>query len=429
MTRLKDLLPASFKGIPFYVRSEVVTEAGRRIILHDYPNSSQRYVEDLGKLPPRFSVIAFVSGPDFLNLADQLERALQETGSGRLSLPTLGSMTVFAMPYKKDTSQTSVGEIRFDLAFVSGKAISGPSRSPNTVQTVYSKGDTARQAAGDALKNKWIEPKRASNVLTAIFDLTQAAESKRTLLTDVNNVSEIETILDFIGFNGPTIVRSKTDMKSILIDQLWQSTSVGLTGGAGFLTLLRLTAFGSALSLSLADIRSASVTPSTTTSTDIPTWPATTGDRVIRNQNRLTLVNTDRIGALISAYEQAADKTYQTDAELDAARLALETEHQRLMRVDTENRDLIQSQPDVRRAVEDLRLAAIDVLDQKEQSTHTLTSLNLNVPKGAFITAYDLYAEDFQTSEAVTDRAIVVRGLNPTQPADKLYGNVTVLQS
>lgn len=429
MTRLKDLLPASFKGIPFYVRSEVVTEAGRRIILHDYPNSSQRYVEDLGKLPPKFNITAFVSGPDFLNLADQLERALQETGSGRLSLPTLGSMTVFAMPYKKDTSQTSVGEIRFDLAFVSGKAISGPSRSPNTVQTVYSKGDTARQAAGDALKNKWIEPKRASNVLTAIFDLTQAAESKRTLLTDVNNVSEIETILDFIGFNGPTIVRSKTDMKSILIDQLWQSTSVGLTGGAGFLTLLGLTAFGSALSLSLADIRSASVTPSTTTSTDIPTWPATTGDRVIRNQNRLTLVNTDRIGALISAYEQAADKTYQTDAELDAARLALETEHQRLMRIDTENRDLIQSQPDVRRAVEDLRLAAIDVLDQKEQSTHTLTSLNLNVPKGAFITAYDLYAEDFQTSEAVTDRAIVVRGLNPTQPADKLYGDVTVLQS
>jgi len=429
MTRTRELLPASFKGIPFYVRSEVLTEGGRRIILHDYPNSSERYVEDLGQLPPKFTVTAFVTGSDFRSRADQLERALQEKGAGRLSMPTMGAMEVFALPYRKDASQREVGEIKFDLSFVAGRAISGPSRAPNTVETVYSQGDYARSKAGTALENAWTPPSDTSNVLTAIYDLEQAAQQTEKFLTVVNNVQDIRSTNDFISYNAPSIVRSATYIKSVFVDQLWQTVSVGLSGGAGHQTLIDETRFGSQLSLSLADIRSASVSSDGDDSTDIPLWPQTTGGRVIRNNNRLALINTHRVCALISAYEQAADRSYNTDAELDAARLQLENEHERLMRIDTENRDLIQSQPEVRRAVEDLRLAAIDIMDQKDQSAYSLTTYTPNVPPASFVLAYQLYAEDFQTSEAVNDRAIIIRNLNPTVPADKLSGDLTVLQS
>lgn len=430
MSRLTGLLPASFKGIPFLVRTEVVTEAGRRVILHDYPDSNERYVEDLGKLPPKFSVTAFVSGADFLTRADQLERALQEKGAGDLALPNFGKLRVFAMPYRKDASQVAVGEVRFELSFAAGKAVSGPVRAPVTVETVYSRGDAARAALGDALEEKWDEPLITENVLTAIYDLEQCARSTDALLSSLNNIASVDTINDFIGFNAPSIVRSAAYIKSVFVDKLWQTLSLGLSGGSGFASLIGLTKFGSQLSLLLSDIRSADVSASSSTaSTDIPLWPATTASRVTRNNNRLDMINTHRCAALISAYEQAADKTYQTDLELDEYRLALENEHERLMRDDTENRDLVQSLPAVRQAIEAVRLATLSVLDDKEQSVFSLTTIALNAPLGVFTLSYGLYAEDFETSEALVERAAVVRSLNPELPADKLTGDVTVLQS
>lgn len=431
MTRTRDLLPASWKGIPFLVRSEVLTEGGRRIVLHDYPNSSERFVEDLGQLPPKFSVTAFVTGEDYLDRAEQLERALQEEGQGRLSMPTLGSRNLFALPYRKDASQTEVGEIRFELEFVAGRAISGPSRAPNTVETVFSLGDTARIEIGTALEDLWIPPVETPNVLTAQFDLKQFTEAIDQLRTVVNNVSDIDTIIDFIDVNAPSIVRSASSIATTFISELWQTVSVGLTDGAGFSFLNDLTRFGALLSLSLSDIRNATISEVTPESeeTEIPLWSETTGGRVIRNKNRLSLVNAGRVSALVSAYEQAADSTYRTDTEIDEARLTLENEHQRLMRVDTEDRNLIQSQSLVRRAVENIRLAALDILDQKEQTAYSLVTISRGAPISSFVLAYDLYAEEFTTSEQVTNRGVEIRGLNPSEPADKLDNGITVLQS
>lgn len=431
MTRIRNLLPASWKGIPFFVRSEVLTEGGRRIVLHDYPNSSERFVEDLGQLPPKFSVTAFVTGEDFLDRAEQLEKALQEEGQGRLSMPTFGARNLFALPYRKDASQTEVGEIRFELEFAAGRAISGPSRAPNTVQTVFSLGDTARIEIGAALEDLWIPPVETPNVLTAQFDLEQFTQAIDQLRTTVNNIADLDTIIDFIEVNKASIVRSASALKTSFISELWQTVSVGLTGGAGFSVLTELTRFGSSLSLSLSDIRNANISGVTPESeeTEIPLWSETTGGRVIRNKNRLSLVNASRVSALVTAYEQASDTSYRTDTEIDQARLSLENEHQRLMRVDTEDRNLIQSQASVRRAVENIRLAALDILDQKEQTAYSLVDIERGAPISSFTLAYDLYAEEFTTSEEVTARGVEIRGLNPSEPADKLNNGVTVLQS
>lgn len=429
MSRLKDLLPARFKGISFFVRSEAITEGGRRIILHDYPNSSQRFVEDLGRLPQKFSITAFVTGPDFLSRSDQLQKALNEPGAGRLSMPTLGAITVFALPYRMDATQAAVGEIRFELSFTTGRSISGPTRAPASVESVFSAGDNARLKIGNALQKKWKAPKETSGVLTAIYDLEKCAKSTDQFLKSLNNAAEWKSTTDFLGFNAPSIIRSALYIRRVFVDNLWRTVSTGLSGGAGLASLLGLTRYGAALSLLLADIKSARSGPEKKTSTTIPTWPKTTANRINRNDNRLTLVNTHRVCALTSAYEQAADKAYQTDGELDFARLALETEHARLMRVDTENRDLVQSQPEVRQAIEEIRLLTLEVLDQKEQSAFVLTSLDVKTPKSAYMLSYELYAESFSSTEAANERAIILRGLNPSLPADKLAGSVMVLQS
>lgn len=431
MRRDRKLLPASFKGVPFLVRSEVLTKGGRRLVLHEYPNSSDRFVEDLGELPPAFTVTAFVTGDDFLDRAAQLERALTEEGKGRLSMPTFGARTLYAAPYRKDASQTEVGEIKFYLDFVAGRSISGPTKAPKTPQTVYAQGDAARTQIGTALETAWIEPTETSNVQTAEFDLNQAAASIQLLKTSVNNSQDLTTIVDFINSNSPSIVRDASAMNDTLINKLWQNVSVGLSGGSGVHILQDLTRFGSGLSLSLADIRGASISDDQIIdeSTDIPLWSATTGGRNIRNQNRLSLVNAARVAALVSAYEQAADTAYNTDTEIEETRLSLEENHQRLMRVDTNDKTLIQSQPRVRRAVEDIRLSTLDVLDQKEQAAFTLVTIENQTPVSSFVLAYQLYAEILETDEDLTNKGLEIRELNPTLPADKLIGDTTVLQS
>jgi prophage DNA circulation protein len=430
MNRTDKLLPASFKGIPFLVRNEVLSEGGRRIILHEYPNSSQRYVEDQGKLPPKFSVTAFVSGEDFLERAEQLERALQEKGKGRLVMPTFGAKKLFAMPYRKDASQREVGEIRFELEFVEGRTTSGPSKSLKNSQTVFTQGDNARSLLESSLDTAWIEPEDSSNVITAQFDLEQFVDSISILTTVVSNVADIDSTTNYIKSNLASLVRTGEDLAASFVGDLWQKVSVGLSGGQAIETLIELTKFGSELSLSLSDIKNASsLDLDDEDSDDIPLWDETTALRITRNQNRLSLINTGRVAALVTAYEQAADKTYDTDEEIDSIREALEKEHQRLMRVDTEDSTLIQSDPDIRRAVEDIRLSVLDVLDQKEQSVFKLTNITSNVPVGSFSLTYALYADDLTTDTGLTDKALEVRSLNPTQASDKLENDITVFQA
>jgi len=422
MGRLEKLLPASWKGIPFLVRSEMVTEAGRRIVLHDYPNSNNRYVEDLGEIPPKFSVTAFVSGPDFLDRAAQLERALSEKGRGRLSMPTFGIRSLFALPYKKDASQKEVGEIKFNLEFVAGSAVSGPSRAPDTTQTVYALGDVARAQIGDVLESVWVIPTDTPDVMAAQFDLEQVAGATEPLETEVDNVGDLERAGQYITENTQTIVRSATDMKNAVITELMSVVSVGLSVGRGLEQLYGLTRFGSELSLLLSGVQSAFINQF-----DILLWPSTTAGRVKRNKNRLSLVNSVRVAALVSAYEQTADAAYSTGAEIDNARNRLEADYRRIMREGSS--DSIQSVAAVRDAVEAVRVSALSVLDQKEQTTFTLTTVDTHVPEGALLLAYSLYAEEFTTADSLTGRAVEVRALNPALPADKLNGEVTVVQA
>ena len=439
VARSRQLLPASFKGVPFSVRNEILTEGGRRIVLHEYPNSKQRFVEDLGELPPKFSVTAFVHGPDFLDRAALLERALSEEGKGRVSMPTMGVKTLFALAYRKDASHTSVGEIRFELSFAAGRATSAPIKSPVTIESVYKAGDDCREAIGNTLGTIWDVPTDTPNVITAQFDLEQFTQASfNSIATVVSNLTDVQKQTLAILNNSQTFVRNGENLAQEFISGptggLMQLVSVGMSTGRGFASMVNLTKYGSHLSLSLSDIKRATFgdDPSTTQQqqeTQIPLWPATTGGRIKRNENRLNLVNAGRVSALANAYEQAAANEYQTDTEVEGARALLESEHERLMRIDTEDRGLLQSDPSVRSAMEKVRLASLSVLDDKEQSAYTLTTVEALTPVSSFMLSYQLYAEQQKTSEDVTESGIIIRGLNPSLVADKLTNNITVLQT
>jgi len=124
MAKLSDnLLPASFRGVPFFVEQGDRT-AGRRTQVHEYPQRDDPYVEDLGRAKREFSLTVFVVGADYIAAADRLLEACEAAGSGTLSHPWLGNMEVTLLAPARASYNKALGQVTIELSFVeAGKLV------------------------------------------------------------------------------------------------------------------------------------------------------------------------------------------------------------------------------------------------------------------------------------------------------------------
>lgn len=437
--RTIKMLTASFRGIEFRVRSERQTNGGRRLILHEYLNSNTVFIEDIGEIPPRFSVDAFVHGSDWLEKKDALIQALNAEGFGRLVLPSFGALRVQAFDYSIDQSQTSLGEVRFSLSFAVGRKLPGPTASLKTSEDVFQSGDNARLVLQNVLENNWKVPGSSNNVLTAIYDWTSISTDVLTatqnLLTS-GVIGETRTAINNFIISLPNLIKLPATLAQRIGTGvpgdlgIFSLISAGLVGGAGLVAMTEFCSFGSGLLVNSIDIRNDVPNENNTIvgNFNIPLWEENTAQRIDRNDNRLSAVNFTRVNSLVIAYEQAAANEYSTAIDIQNTREALESIHDQLMRIDVQDRDIIQSDPNVREAVEDVRIASLEILDQKEQRTFVLTEVNYGAPTSAFLIAYNLYSERLNTVQDLEDRSILIRGLNPEQKVDQMFGDITTLQ-
>lgn len=92
------ILPASFRGVAFYVDT-IDKAGGRTVVVHEFPQREEPILEDTGRQPRRISVEAYVVGEDYdLELATLFETcerrpaAYPITVTGTLILPNMGRM-------------------------------------------------------------------------------------------------------------------------------------------------------------------------------------------------------------------------------------------------------------------------------------------------------------------------------------------------
>ncbi len=438
--RTAQLLAASFKGVSFNIRTEASDEAGRKIVLHRYVSSDEQFIEDQGQIPTQITLTIFVHGEDFIARAQSLEAVLNEVGPGLLTTPTFGTVEVFAGPYTKGAAQTNVGEITYTVPFFAGRPAAGPSQAMIGSEEVYQFGDEARGALETEFEEVYPEIDDSANALVAAGDLTTLTADIETTIKTIlptDSLRSVNNLVQSVALNASKLIRDPGELAKILFrgipsaPGIWEAISLGLSEveaigrGIDQLTLLA-SALGGGLSLQISDInRSVAIDPE---STEIPLWPETTAQRINRNDARLIIVNGLRVGALVSAYEVAAAKSYISDDEVTQTRNDIEDLYEALMLDETDDYDLIQSKPGVRNAVEDVRLAALEVIGQKEQEAFEIVEENIKAPTSAFALAYRLYAEDFTNGDELGARGAQLSELNAEVSSISLKGDIKIFQ-
>lgn len=140
-----DLRPASFRGVPFFVR-EAEGEHGRRTARHEYPSRDLPYHEDMGRKAREVTIEGYVVEPGHIAAANALIDACEQGGPATLVHPWLGEMLAVVTQCRVRFSHDHGGSATFSLIFVESGEQKYPAEAENAVSAV----DDAELAAAEA---------------------------------------------------------------------------------------------------------------------------------------------------------------------------------------------------------------------------------------------------------------------------------------
>lgn len=131
----QQLQPGSWRGVGFVLDADD-TAAGRRVAIHEYPYRDQAWAEDLGKLPRRFSLQAFLVGDDCYAQRDAMLAACEQPGPGTLVHPTLGAVQCVLLEFQCSDRRERGRVVELQLTFILAGSVLFPSTATATAQAV-----------------------------------------------------------------------------------------------------------------------------------------------------------------------------------------------------------------------------------------------------------------------------------------------------
>jgi len=418
--RTEDLIAVTYKGIPFFVRSEE-KQSGRKVAIHEYPGSDIRFVEDLGKIPDIFTVNGFVHGENWKSEARRLSHTLDEATEGVLEF-VFGIIKVKAQTYREVVSQTEVGVVDFYITFLRTVNNPAPVKAKSTKQTVSKNTEDLLQAVEESFAEQFVAPSVVNTIKTAVYEGVEAANGIAEVAADIQSeISNIVSLADTITSNINSLIQNpfayaEEMFNTGLMGDLFDILPID---GSAIEAMVKLTKFGNSLATDFFSINN-NLTVQRVSDYDIPLFNQTTFDRIRMNNNRKTMVNSVRVSALAMLCEQAARADYQTDDDINDVKNKINTAYNAIVLTDDVDANLGSS-------LDKVRLSALDVLDQKLQLTPNLVEFDIKGQTTNVLLAYDLYEEQFFNEDDLVARATVLSDLNGLLPT-KLRGNVLVLE-
>lgn len=113
---------ASFKDFPFLWQSQNIDNAGRKTVSHKYPDSSVRFVEDLGGSNDDFTIVAEIDYSADFSARNNFIDILKQEGSGLLVLPVGEPKEVTVVGFARNDSRSNLGITIFNITFEESEA-------------------------------------------------------------------------------------------------------------------------------------------------------------------------------------------------------------------------------------------------------------------------------------------------------------------
>jgi len=140
------LQPGSWRGVGF-VLDVCATRVGRRVAIHEYPYRDTAWAEDLGKLPRRFAVAAYLVGDYVYEQRDRMIAACEKAGPGTLVHPTLGSVECVLLESEFTDRRDHGRVVEFNLQFIISSDVRYPSTTIASGNAITNAGKALQAAA------------------------------------------------------------------------------------------------------------------------------------------------------------------------------------------------------------------------------------------------------------------------------------------
>ncbi len=368
MVALADLRRASFRGAGFLVPSDQ-TEEGRHSIIHQYPDSPLRYVEDNGYCPPEFHVTAVLHGRGLLSQFSALRSALNRPGPGTLHHPYYGTQFVAVIgPWKVKREDKDAGVLELDIKF----AVTGPAVFPGNFGSISAVvtglASTLISSAFAAFAARYGNPVLSPASFAALNAGT--VEIGETVLTKFGSIATAQIPASHLVTYPERYVADG----DLLANALQSVLRAPLDDPA-------VTYDGARIVVGMAAIDQAALAMQAVADKT----PTTTKDYVVRKQSLESYSVFVRIGCLSSMADAMAGTTYVTVESVHAAARQINRIYQSIP-LEVLPHDLGQS-------VADLVAATLGVLHQQELQLPHLSLLDVN-EYPASVLAYMLYEDD-----------------------------------
>ena len=224
MTDETKIINGSFKGVPLAITGGG-REGGRKVSINQFPNRDTQNVEDLGLLPPKFTLEIIVSdktGQDYFAYRDSLLQVLESAGPGVLIHPLYGRIEgIAAVSYSLNERFDSFGDSTITVNFETTDNVGIPETSGNVVTEVVEKNEAVKTAAAANIENNF----KVTESFTGNF---QAGKDKVSGFIDraKNSVSFVGDIRDKVDNYAAQVGELSAEVNSLVTDPLGLATEL-----------------------------------------------------------------------------------------------------------------------------------------------------------------------------------------------------------
>lgn len=397
---LDQLYKASYKQVDFLVTGSGI-RGGRKSVLHQYPNSNNQTVEDLGALQRSYSLTAVITGDNYFENRNALLSAIEEGGPGVLIHPFYGEIeNIVARNYSINENLNSLGAATISINFDIDTSQSTPVATSNTVSELNSIRDSALDSVASDIENGWNVSTSLNNSFEYARDklneFSNAYESAMEPIRSVtDNVNNLTSLIDEFNYKIVELTLSPQELSTSFKNLFTSANSLSQTASVAVDSFEDLFGFGDSTDDEIVE----------------DAGFVKTASNLEKTNNKRTLDAATNQMALAQAYVNYAQIEYSTTEEIDAV--------VDLLKKQSEIEQNEYSSTDTKDVMKDLQIATFNFLDELRDSARSIIEIQQNSLTSSRLLSYKAYGDSSFDSE--------INDANNIKDVSFVSGNLRIL--